>query len=100
MKKEFRIKKNEEFQAVFKRGKSFANRQLVIYYIKKPKQAHFRAGISVGKKIGNAVTRNRIKRYLRTSFQELDGSIKNEYDYVVIARQPTKDMNFEGIKRS
>jgi len=37
---------------------------------------------------------------LRTSFQELEGKIKNEYDYVVIARQPTKNMNFEGIKKS
>jgi len=48
MKKEFRIKKNEHFQQVFKRGKSFANRQLVIYYTKNPKQAHFRVGFSVG----------------------------------------------------
>ncbi|MFA1819631.1 ribonuclease P protein component [Virgibacillus oceani] len=100
MKKEFRIKKNQEFQAVFKKGKSFANRQLVIYYVKKPEQSHFRVGLSVGKKIGNAVTRNRIKRYLRTSFQELDGNVKNEYDYVVIARQQTKHMNLEEIKKS
>jgi len=100
MKKEYRIKKNEEFQQVFKHGKSFANRQLVIYYVKKPGQHHFRVGLSVGKKIGNAVTRNRIKRYLRTSFQELENEIKHEYDYVVIARQPAKDMNGKEIKKS
>ncbi|HSH52023.1 MAG TPA: ribonuclease P protein component [Bacteroidales bacterium] len=100
MKKEFRIKKNEEFQQVFKRGKSFANRQLVIYYVKKPGQLHFRVGLSVGKKIGNAVTRNRIKRYLRTAFQQLENEIKQEYDYVIIARQPAKNMNFTEIKKS
>lgn len=100
MKKEFRIKKNVEFQQVFKQGKSFANRQLVIYYVKKPGQQHFRIGISVGKKIGNAVTRNRIKRYLRTSFQELEADLKPEYDYVVIARQPVRDMNFKEVKKS
>jgi ribonuclease P protein component len=100
MKKEFRIKKNEEFQRVFRQGKSFANRQLVIYYVKKPGQPHFRVGLSVGKKIGNAVTRNRIKRYLRTSFQELEDEIKHEYDYVVIARQPAKSMDLTEIKKS
>lgn len=100
MKKAYRIKKNEEFQYTFKAGKSFANRQLVIYYAEKPEQEHFRIGLSVGKKIGNAVTRNRIKRYLRQAFQELDADIKNQYDIVIIARQPTKNMDFHEIKKS
>ncbi|AIF45044.1 ribonuclease P protein component [Virgibacillus sp. SK37] len=100
MKKEFRIKKNEEFQYAFKNGKSFANRQLVIYYVEKKDQQHFRIGLSVGKKIGNAVTRNRIKRYLRQAFQELESNIKYPYDIVIIARQPTKDMEYIEIKKS
>ncbi|MFD1850990.1 ribonuclease P protein component [Oceanobacillus bengalensis] len=100
MKKRFRIKKNEEFQHVFKKGKSFANRQLVIYYLLQPEQDHFRIGLSVGKKIGNAVTRNRIKRYLRQAFQELEGSIKFQCDIVIIARNPTKDMEYGEIKKS
>ncbi|SDQ04768.1 ribonuclease P protein component [Virgibacillus subterraneus] len=100
MKKIFRIKDNEEFQYVFKSGKSFANRQLVIYYVKKPDQDHFRIGISVGKKIGNAVMRNRIKRYLRQAFHELDEKVLPTFDMVIIARQPTKKMNFHEVKKS
>ncbi len=100
MEKAYRIKKNEEFQYTFKNGKSFANRQLVIYYAEKPRQEHFRIGLSVGKKIGNAVTRNRIKRCLRQAFQELKTDIKNQYDIVIIARQPTKNMDFHEIKKS
>ncbi|WP_010648906.1 ribonuclease P protein component [Oceanobacillus massiliensis] len=100
MKKPFRIKKNEEFQFTFKHGKSFANRQLVIYYVKKEEQEHFRIGLSVGKKIGNAVTRNRIKRYLRQAFQELEGQIRYPHDIVIIARNPTKAMGYEEIKKS
>jgi len=100
MKKEFRIKKNEEFQHTFRNGKTFANRQLVIYYLHKPGQEHFRIGLSVGKKIGNAVTRNRIKRLLRQSFLELEPEIKNEYDIVIIARKPTKDMTLKEMKKS
>src|SRR5690625_6011044 len=78
MKKAFRIKDNKEFQEVFQKGKSFANRQLVVYYKKKPMQSHFRIGLSVGKKIGNAVTRNRIKRYLRQAFHELEEQVAKQ----------------------
>ncbi|RKQ32977.1 ribonuclease P protein component [Oceanobacillus halophilus] len=100
MKKRFRIKKNEDFQFVFRKGKSFANRQLVIYYLEKPGQDHFRIGLSVGKKIGNAVTRNRIKRYLRQAFQELEDNIKYPHDIVIIARNQTKNMEYEAVKKS
>lgn len=100
MKKNFRIKDNKEFQYIFKNGRSFANRQLVIYYMRDVKQEHFRVGLSVGKRIGNAVTRNRIKRYLRQSFQELEADILPELNIVVIARQPTKTMNFFEIRKS
>ncbi|GIP65019.1 ribonuclease P protein component [Virgibacillus pantothenticus] len=100
LRKEFRIKKNNDFQYAFKAGKSFANRQLVIYYVKREGQTHFRIGLSVGKKIGNAVTRNRIKRYLRQAFFELQHDIAFPYDIVIIARQPAKQMTYLEIKKS
>ncbi len=100
MKKQYRIKKNKEFQLAFREGKSFANRQLVIYYLEKPDQTHFRIGLSVGKKIGNAVVRNRIKRYLRQSFRELEANIKRPDDIVIIARNPTNKMGYEEVKKS
>ena len=100
MKKEFRVKDNKEFQGIFKKGKSFANRQLVIYYMKKENQDHFRVGLSVSKKIGNAVVRNRIKRYIRQAFHELENDIKPTYDFIIIARQPTKDLEFFEVKKS
>lgn len=100
MKKEYRVKDNKEFQIIFKKGKSFANRQLVIYYMEKENQSHFRIGLSVGKKIGNAVVRNRIKRYLRQAFHELEKDILPTYDMIIIARQPTKDMSFFEMKKS
>ena len=100
MKKAFRVKENKEFQDIFKNGKSFANRQLVIYYRKKQDQTHFRVGLSVGRKIGNAVTRNRIKRYLRQAFRELEDQIQSQCDIIIIARKPTKDMAFSEVKSS
>src|SRR5690625_2177267 len=100
MKKAYRIKKNEEFQQIFKKGKSFANRQLVIYHMKNKNQSYFRVGLSVGKRIGNAVTRNRIKRYLRESFRSLQHKIIPSIDITIIARQPTKNMNYHEIRKS
>ncbi|AYC28377.1 ribonuclease P protein component [Paenisporosarcina cavernae] len=100
MKKQQRVKKNEEFQKIFKKGTSFANRQFVVYFLAKPNQSEFRVGLSVSKKLGNAVTRNRIKRYLRQSLLELSDSIKPSYDYVIIARQPASKLDFHETKKS
>ncbi|PKR77437.1 ribonuclease P protein component [Halalkalibacillus sediminis] len=100
MKKAYRVKKNEEIQYILNHGESFANRQLVLYYLKKDGQDHFRIGLSVGKKLGNAVTRNQIKRYLREAFKHLEDKIDPSYDFVVIARKPTNEMDFHGIKKS
>jgi len=100
VRKEYRVKKNNEFQEAFKKGKSFANRQFVIYSLKKPEQSHFRIGLSVSKKIGNAVTRNQVKRYIRQAFHELENDIEHDYDYIIIARKPTADMGFHDIKKS
>lgn len=100
MKKAYRIKRNSEFQDILHTGKSFANRELVIYYKEKTGQKHFRIGISVGKKLGNAVTRNRIKRYVRESFLQLEETVISEVDIIIIARKPTVHMECAQIKRS
>lgn len=100
MKKSYRIKKNSDFQRVFKQGKSTANRQFVIYILKKRGQKNFRIGLSVSKQIGNAVTRNRIKRLVRETFQQLKRDLPVEYDFVIIARKPTATMDFYEVKQS
>ncbi|UOQ44741.1 ribonuclease P protein component [Halobacillus salinarum] len=100
MKKAYRIKKNKEFQEVFQHGQSFANRQLVLYYRQKKDQPHFRFGLSVSKRIGTAVVRNQVKRYLRQAFLELEGQILQDYDFVIIARNPASRMDFQEIKKS
>ena len=100
MKKELRIKKNKEFQEAFQKGHSFANRQFVVYSLKKEGQDYYRIGLSVSKKIGNAVTRNRIKRYLKQSIFELNDQLAPGNDYVIIARKPAAEMDFFEVKKS
>lgn len=100
MNKKNRVKKNKEFQTVFQKGVSNANRQFVLYYLNKPGQADFRIGLSVSKKIGNAVMRNRIKRMIRQVFTELKEGIDSEKDFVIIARKPCVEMTYEQFKSS
>lgn len=100
MRKELRIKKNKEFQEAFKKGKSFANRQFVVYVLKKEGQETFRIGLSVSKKIGNAVVRNQVKRYIRQTFHELQDRIHTGNDYVIIARKPAATMDMHEVKKS
>ena len=100
MKKELRVKKNEDFQVIFKKGKSVANRQFVVYSLKKEDQSYFRIGISVSKKIGNAVKRNYIKRCIRKFFQDYEQNIQSGRDYVIIARKPTSEMDYHQIEKS
>lgn len=99
MEKAYRIKKNDDFQKVYKQGKSVANKQFIVYRLANPENEHFRLGISVSKKIGNAVTRNRIKRAIRESFtRHKDDIIKD--DFIIIARNPSKEMTVEEIHKS
>lgn len=95
-----RIKSNKDFQTVFKKGKSVANRQFVIYILEKSEQEQFRIGLSVSKKLGNAVVRNRIKRYIRQVFHELQDDIIRQRDYVIIARKPVATMDYHETKKS
>ncbi len=100
MKKRQRVKKNVDFQKVFKKGKSFANRQFVVYCLPKEGQAEFRIGLSVSKKLGKAVTRVQVKRYIRQVFLELKDQLIQDMDYVIIARNPAANLDFHETKKS
>ncbi|MGM0877095.1 MAG: ribonuclease P protein component [Bacillota bacterium] len=100
MRRKYRVKKNEDFQTVFKQGKSIANRQFVIYMLEKPEEREFRIGLSVSKKIGNAVTRNRVKRLIRQVFLEEKHRIASGKEFIIIARKPAADMNYHEVKSS
>ncbi|MBU7456094.1 ribonuclease P protein component [Leuconostoc fallax] len=86
MRKTFRIKKPEEFQMVFNKHHSVANKYFIVYQLHKPGQKHFRLGLSVSKKIGKAHDRVWVKRRIRQSLLELKPLIPNELDLLVIAR--------------
>ncbi|RAV19528.1 ribonuclease P protein component [Paenibacillus contaminans] len=100
MHREYRLAKREDFNHVYRRGKSVANQQFVLYAMAQPKQEHFRLGVSVSKKIGNAVVRNRIRRMMkeivRLHIPEIDGGV----DFIIIARKPAADLEYAQMEKS
>lgn len=91
------IKKNDEFKTVYKNGKSYANKYLVMYVNQNDKCIN-RLGISVSKKIGNSVVRHRIARLLRESFRLKNEKFHSGWDIVVIARAGAKGKNYKDIE--
>lgn len=92
-----RLKKNSDFSRVYSKGKSYGCKNLVLYYLPNGRQKS-RAGFSVSKKVGNAVTRNRIRRFLKESL--LHTNLGESHDIIFIARKPAKEDGFFEIKRS
>jgi ribonuclease P protein component len=97
--KKYRIRKNFEFRVVYKRGKSFSNRYLVLY-IKKNNEGINRLGVSVSKKVGNSVVRSRVKRLISESYRLNNSDLKQGYDLVFIARTTSKGQSFSVIDNS
>ena len=99
MRKSFRVKKEKDFSAIFKKGESFANRKFVIYRLENNVQ-HFRVGLSVSKKLGNAVTRNQIKRRIRHILIEHKNQLVENVDFVVIARKGVEELDFDQVEKN
>ena len=90
----FLIKKNSEFQQVYRNGKSYANK-LLIMYISRSERPDTRIGISVSKKVGNSVVRHHLVRLVRESFRLHKDEIETGLDIVVVARQMAKECHVE-----
>ncbi len=88
------LKKNE-FLTVYKRGKSKANKYLVLYILKSD---DISLGISVSKKVGNSVVRHRVKRLIKESFRLNMDSFSKQYSYVFVAKKTAKDRSYKEIE--
>lgn len=93
------IRSNNEFKNVYRVGKSFANKYLVMYVLKNELNRN-RIGITVSKKVGNSVVRHRVTRLIRESFRLNANRFQDEdgIDIVVIARQTAKGRKFQEIE--
>ena len=91
------LKKNKDFQIVYRKGKSYANRFLVMY-IKKNDMGKNRLGISVSKKVGNSIVRHRLTRLFRESYRLQEEHFLCGYDIVAVVRVNAKNSTFADMK--
>lgn len=99
MKVKNRIKKAEEFQSMIKKGAKIVNQSFVIYYGQKDDD-ETRIGISVSKKLGNAVHRNLYKRQVRMMCHELIDFKNTNHDLVLIIRFNYSSLSYEENKNN
>jgi ribonuclease P protein component len=87
-----RLSRSAEFERVYRQGRSIANRHLVLYTFPNASTARPRLGLSVSRKVGGAVQRNKVKRLLREAFAQAEGDLKPDQDVVVVARPPAGEL--------
>lgn len=87
------LKKNSDFSYVYKNGKSYANKYLVMYVIENRTDMN-RVGISVSKKVGNSIVRHRLTRIIRESVRLNGAKLLYGYDIVIIARANLKGKGY------
>lgn len=87
-----RLSRSAEFERVYRQGRSTANRYLVLYTFPNPAADRPRLGLSVSRKVGGAVERNRVKRLLREAFAQGEPGLAPGQDIVVVARPDVSEL--------
>ena len=93
------LKLNKEFKRLYFKGKS-AVHPLIVTYASKNRLGRNRIGITVTKKVGKAVCRNRCKRIIRAAFYQIDPMIEQGWDFVFVARAKTPFVKCPEVQRS
>lgn len=91
------LKKNQDFQQVYKTGKSYGNKYLVMY-IKENGLNKNRVGISVSKKVGNSIVRHHLTRLIRESYRLHEDEFLCGLDLVIIARVSARERSYAEIE--
>lgn len=96
MKKFEIVKEHYEFDNIINKGKSIGNKVFSIYFLKHDEE-YPKFGIAVGKKIGNAVTRNKYKRIIRNIVDNNKLLFKKDCDYIIIIKRKCLDLSFKEL---
>jgi ribonuclease P protein component len=95
MQKQFRLKRRSAFAYVYRKGEKSSSRNLLLLYTKS--RGGIKIGISVSKKVGGAVVRNRVKRLIREAINNIFPQIKEGYTYVIVAKSTAGESDYYAI---
>lgn len=100
MKKTFSLKESKEFQKVMKKGVWYGGELVSIYILPNKTNLNF-LGLAIGKKVGKATKRNRVKRVIKAVYLNLENHIKSGFNIIFVWRAKAKfeDLSFQCIKR-
>ena len=97
-----RLSRSAEFERAYRQGRSHSNRDLVVHAFPRGDDAEARLGVSVSRKVGGAVDRNRVKRLLREAYAAEIDAVPAGHDVVVVARPSARDLaereGLEGLR--
>ena len=93
------LRKKDDFDRIYKKGKSIGDKYVVVFF-QKNDLPYNRTAFLASKKVGNSVQRNRAKRLMRESFRPMEGEIKTGYDFIIIARKSILGCKMEEVKES
>jgi ribonuclease P protein component len=91
-----RLSRSGDFERIYRDGRSHASRYLVLYTFPRGSGDEPRLGLSVGRKIGGAVDRNRVKRVLREAFWARAEALPADHDFVIVARPDSRELVEDG----
>ena len=101
MKKINIVKENEQFNNIIQNSKKqYRNKDFILYVEKNNNNKNYRFGISVGKKIGNAVTRNKLKRQVRNIIDNYKNDYEFDKDYIIIVRKNCLNRSYNEMNDS
>ena len=92
------LRDGNDFQKVYRHGRSYANKYMVLYVF--PMEEGSKVGFAAGKKLGNAVIRNRVKRLLRESYRLLQGQLSAEHMLLLIGRKASVEAGCSEVQEA
>jgi ribonuclease P protein component len=100
MHRKLRLRKREDFNVVYRYGRSFANSQFVVYWRRRPQKGSFRMGVSASSKLGGAVVRNRLRRMVKEIVRLNANKLIDDNDLVLIVRKPALSLPYKEMESS
>jgi ribonuclease P protein component len=100
MHRKLRLRKREDFNVVYRYGRSFANSQFVVYWRKRSQKGSFRMGVSASSKLGGAVVRNRLRRMVKEIVRLNAAKLFEDTDLILIVRKPALSLPYKEMEGS
>lgn len=96
LEKQYRLKKNKEFNYIYKKGSTSYSKVLTLYFVKT--KYPFKVGFSISSKVGNSVIRHKVKRKLTHLFKEFIPTVNPSFNYIFVAKPGIELLSYDNLR--